>query len=132
LICPCSFSSDVNCDVVQSSKRRVLTGASLDWCSEMDEGSCTCSFTCWNHQLFSLMSQTDWTTIWLFSFPLRYSDVLPKPSGPSWLVELRYGRNHQGSIPRWSELWGWFKKKSPRRWNRGSGGFLSRWKVLSS
>jgi hypothetical protein len=30
----------------------------------------------------------------------------PKPSSPSWLVELRYGRNHPGSIPRWSELWG--------------------------
>jgi hypothetical protein len=30
----------------------------------------------------------------------------PKPSSPSWLVELMYGGNHPNSIPCWSELWG--------------------------
>jgi hypothetical protein len=34
----------------------------------------------------------------------------PKPSSPSWPVEMRYGRNHPGSFPCWSELWGWLKK----------------------
>jgi hypothetical protein len=44
------------------------------------------------------------------------------PSGPSWLVELRYGRNHIGSIPRWS----------PSLVKPGFGGFLSREKISSS
>jgi hypothetical protein len=33
-------------------------------------------------------------------------EISPKPSSPSWLVELMYGRNHPGLISRWSKLWG--------------------------
>jgi hypothetical protein len=45
-----------------------------------------------------------------------------KPSSPSWLVELRNGRNHPGSISRWSELWVDFLK-NPLAGEPEFGGF---------
>jgi hypothetical protein len=54
----------------------------------------------------------------------------PNEQAASWLGELRCGRDHSGSIPRWSELWGWFSK-NPSPVKPGFGSFLSREKVSS-
>jgi hypothetical protein len=48
------------------------------------------------------------------------------------LVEVRYGRNNPGSIPRWSKLLVDFFKKIPLSVILGFGDFLSREKVSSS
>jgi hypothetical protein len=57
-----------------------------------------------HHSVPFLISSSLFINLLITGTLLNY--YLPKPSSPSWLVELRYGRNHPGSIPRWSELRG--------------------------
>jgi hypothetical protein len=92
----CNNEKDKEINFLQSEQRTSCKLISLK-----SKNYCVLHFCIWTQQKVSLS---------ISFLPPSFSRVEPKSSGPSWLAELRYGRNHPGLIPRWSELWGWFLK----------------------